>query len=157
VRQPLLTVVTGLAILSAACSGAAEQPTVLVTTTAQATTVTPLTMTTEALTMTTEAPVGGGDLIDEGKSIAARNGCAACHSADGAALVGPTWQGLYGKDQLLDDGTSVVVGDDYLLRAIVDPSVEVVDGFPAGVMPETFRESLTDRDIEALIEYIKSL
>src|SRR5829696_6182792 len=44
-------------------------------------------------------------LAAEGKDIAARNGCAACHGANGEGGVGPPWVGLLGCEVELNDGS----------------------------------------------------
>ena len=48
----------------------------------------------------------------DGMAIATANGCLACHSTDGSASVGPTWQGVLGIDRELASG-QVVVGEGY--------------------------------------------
>ena len=82
-------------------------------------------------------------------------GCQACHSNDGTALVGPTWQGLYGTQEELEDGTTVLVDDAYIAESIRDPNARVVAGFTAGLMPATL--GVKDEDIPHIIEYMKSL
>lgn len=90
-----------------------------------------------------------------GRDIAHRAGCASCHGADFAGGSGPSWQGIYGEAVTLDDGTTVIVGDDYLHDSIVDPGSQVVDGFPP-TMP-SFRGQLSDDEIDAVIAYIAAL
>ncbi len=97
------------------------------------------------------------DPVALGQKVAETQGCLACHSIDGTRLVGPTWQGLFGKEEALEDGRTVTVDEEYLYRAIVDPDAEIVAGFPPGVMPQNYGELLSDQEIQALIEYIKSL
>ena len=82
-------------------------------------------------------------------------GCLACHSTDGSALVGPTWQGLYGTQEALEDGTSVTVNDGYIKESIQDPNAKITAGFTAGLMPPTL--GVKDEEIPHIIEYIKSL
>ena len=99
----------------------------------------------------------GVDLVAEGKTLAGRNGCAACHSPDGTPLAGPTWQRIYGKTETLDDGSTVLLDDEYLEGSIVDPDAQIVDGYVTGVMPKDFGDRLSDDEIEAIVAYIKSL
>lgn len=93
---------------------------------------------------------------ESGATVAEEAGCLACHTTDGADSTGPTWQGLFGSEVTLTDGSTVVADEDYLRRAIVDPAAEVVEGY-APVMTTGFGDRLSDEEIEALIEYIRSL
>ncbi|MBY6185664.1 c-type cytochrome [Marinobacter hydrocarbonoclasticus] len=88
-----------------------------------------------------------------GADLAQAKGCLACHSLDGSTMIGPSWKGLAGSERTLLDGTTVVADTDYLRRAIVEPAVEVVEGYPP-VMPVV---SLTEAEIQDLINTIESL
>ena len=90
-----------------------------------------------------------------GEQLVAQYGCNACHSIDGSALVGPTWQGLYGTQETLDDGTAVAVDDEYITESIKDPNAKITAGFTAGLMPPTL--GVKDEEIPHIIEYMKSL
>lgn len=96
------------------------------------------------------------DPVARGAQLAQQYGCLACHSTDGTALVGPTWQGIYGSTEALQDGTTVVVDDAYLHESIVDPAAKIVQGFP-NVMPPTVAADMTEEQIADVIEFIKSL
>ncbi len=93
------------------------------------------------------------DAAREGREVALNRGCAACHGEDGEGGVGPTWQGLFGSMVALEGGGSTTADDAYLRRAIVDPDAEVV----AGVTISMPVNNLSDREVEALIAYIKEL
>ena len=84
-------------------------------------------------------------------------GCNACHSTDGATLVGPTWQGLYGTEEELEGGGSALVDDDYVIESIKDPNARITAGFTAGLMPTQETLGLSDDDILHIIEYMKTL
>lgn len=92
-------------------------------------------------------------LAEQGRALAQSKGCVACHSADGAPGVGPTWKGLYGHTGTFADGSSAKVDDDYLRTEIREPQARVVKGF-APVMPKL---PLTDEEVAALVAYIRSL
>lgn len=85
------------------------------------------------------------------------NGCAACHSIDGSTILGPSWQGIYGREEHLTDGSSVIVDDAYIRESIVDPNAKIVEGFQPNLMPATFGTTLSDADIDAIIAYMKGL
>jgi cytochrome c oxidase subunit 2 len=89
----------------------------------------------------------------EGRAVALDRGCAACHGENGEGGVGPGWLGLFGSTVDLEDGGSVLADDAYLRRAIFDPDSEVVAGSTIS-MPVT---NLSEREVEALIVYIKEL
>lgn len=90
-----------------------------------------------------------------GASLYTNKGCNACHSVDGAPGVGPSFKGLFGKNEALQDGTSVDVDENYLRESILIPQAKIVKGF-APVMP-AFKGLLKDEEVDALITYIKTL
>ena len=65
-------------------------------------------------------------------------GCVVCHTPDSRAGVGPTWQGIYGSEETLADGTTVTVDDAYIRESILDPNAKIVKGFPPNIMPPNF-------------------
>jgi cytochrome c oxidase subunit 2 len=95
----------------------------------------------------------GLSLSEQGRMLAETRGCLGCHSVDGSAGVGPTWQGLFGKTETLSDGSTVVVDADYLKESILNPGARVVKGF-APIMPPG---SFSDEELDALIAYTEGL
>ncbi|WP_426338677.1 cytochrome c oxidase subunit II [Pseudoduganella sp. S-14] len=89
----------------------------------------------------------------QGRLIAQSKGCVACHSVDGAPSVGPTWKGLFGRQETLEGGTTVAVDEAYLKQSINDPKAKVVKGFP-NIMPPN---QLSDEEMAAMIDYIKTV
>lgn len=102
---------------------------------------------------------GGADedtpLPELGKKLYTAKGCNACHSVDGVSGVGPTWQGVFGKTRDFTDGTSAVADENYLRTSIVNPNDKIAAGY-APVMP-AYAGILSDREINAIIEYIKTI
>ena len=92
---------------------------------------------------------------DLGGQIYLKYGCNACHSTDGTTLVGPTWQGLYGTEEALEDGTAALVDEAYIVESIKDPNARITKGFTAGLMPATL--GVTDDEILHIVEYMKTL
>ena len=90
-----------------------------------------------------------------GEQLVAQYGCNACHSTDGTTLVGPSWLGLYGTEESLDDGTTATVNDEYIKESVQDPNAKITAGFTAGLMPPTL--GVKDEEIPHIIEYMKSL
>ncbi|MCH7479259.1 MAG: c-type cytochrome, partial [SAR324 cluster bacterium] len=97
------------------------------------------------------------ETVTAGRLLAQRFGCAACHTDNGNPSIGPTWKGLYGKQETLLDGSKVTVDESYLQKAIVEPNAQIVKGFPPSNMPGDYRGKLTDSEIRTLIGYMKAL
>jgi cytochrome c oxidase subunit 2 len=93
-------------------------------------------------------PEGAGQLL------VSANGCAACHSINGAAGIGPTWFGLFGSQVKLKDGTTVVADEAYITESIKHPQAKIVAGFETQLMP-TY--DFTDEQIANIVAYIKTL
>jgi cytochrome c1 len=62
---------------------------------------------------------------------------------------------LYGSQVQLEDGSTVVADDGYLAESIRDPGAKIVAGF-GPEMPPAY-SSLPDEDVNAIVEYVKSL
>ena len=104
-----------------------------------------------------QARTATADAIELGSRIYRRKGCAACHSLDGTRKQGPTWKGLYGSKREFTTGQVVIADDEYLRRSIFKPRAQVVKGFPRSLMPKDLRRKLSDEQVEAIIELIKSV
>jgi cytochrome c oxidase subunit 2 len=92
---------------------------------------------------------------DRGKMLYEKQGCSTCHTTDGSPRVGPSWKGIWGKMEGLSDGSMVKVDENYVHESILDPQAKIVRGF-APAMP-TYKGKLSDKDIDGLMEFIKSL
>ncbi len=71
---------------------------------------------------------------ERGQQFYIELGCRGCHSLDGTAVVGPTWQGIYLRQEALTDGTTVTVDEEYIRNSILNPDAQIVQGFNPGVM-----------------------
>ncbi len=94
---------------------------------------------------------------ERGKQLAELNGCVGCHTADGSSSVGPTWLGLFGSEKLLADGDTILVDEAYLLKSILDPNAQMVEGFLSDLMPKVYENTFSQTEINDLIAYIRSL
>jgi cytochrome c oxidase subunit 2 len=82
--------------------------------------------------------------------------CTNCHSLDGSVTVGPTFKGRFGTSDVVEVAGvehGVALDEAYYRRAIEDPGAEIVKGYPP-VMPKA---SLSDEDLSAVIQYIRTL
>ena len=88
--------------------------------------------------------VKAGEVVFSGKG-----GCVACHKAGkiGASPVGP-------------DLTQIakIQTPDYIMRKILDPKgMGTVSGYPPGVMPQTFGQTLTAKEYTDLVAFMLTL
>jgi len=90
-----------------------------------------------------------------GEKIYKEKGCNACHSVDGSVVIGPSFKGLYGREGVLEGGSSYTADENYIRKSILEPQEEVVKGFQP-VMP-SFKGILSDDEITAIIAYVKTL
>ena len=89
-----------------------------------------------------------------GREVAESTGCFACHSLDGTQVVGPTWQGLWGKNIPLADGTTALADADYIAESIREPAAKLVEGF-APVMIPYDEDTISEADLQALIVFLQ--
>lgn len=93
---------------------------------------------------------------DPAIALADKKSCLTCHSLDGTVMVGPTFKGLSGHDAVVvlnGKEKAVLRNDDYLKEAILNPSAQIIKGYPAAmpVIP------ITDQELKQLIDLIKRL
>jgi cytochrome c oxidase subunit 2 len=74
-------------------------------------------------------------------------GCNGCHTIDGVAGAGPTWLDLFGKTENMVDGSTIFVDEDYIRKSILNPSIQLVDGY-ADSMPKDFFDRIAAREAE---------
>jgi len=88
-------------------------------------------------------------------ALKSRN-CLSCHSIDGVPMVGPTFKGSYGKQEIVLVGgqeSTIAVDDAYLVKAIQEPGAEILKGYPPAMPPVP----LPDEEVADIIAYLKSL
>ncbi len=89
-----------------------------------------------------------------GRDIANEKGCFACHSVDGRQLAtGPTWLDIWGGTVELDDGTTRVRDEAYIVKSILDPHAEIVLGYT----PTMTAIELTEEELQSILDYMKVL
>jgi cytochrome c oxidase subunit 2 len=94
-------------------------------------------------------------LVQLGRLVYENKGCQTCHSIDGSRSQGPSWKGIWGKEEMCTDGVARKVDENYVRESIINPNFRVIKGYEP-IMP-TFQGLLREREIMGVIEYIKSL
>jgi mono/diheme cytochrome c family protein len=88
-----------------------------------------------------------------GQRLYQGSGCAGCHGGDGGGGVGPALVGLRDTERPLLDGTTVIADQDYLVRSIMDPNAQLVDGYSLR-MPSN---NLSREQVDDIIAFIDEL
>lgn len=84
-----------------------------------------------------------------------QQGCVSCHTLDGKAGTGPSFQGLWGRQEKLTTGDTVLVDENYVRESILDPMAKIVDGYQP--VMQSYKGRLTEDKLRSLIAFIKSL
>ena len=95
----------------------------------------------------------------EGLKLLRGTGCLACHSLDGAKLVGPSFAGLFGSQRTVNEGNTqktVTADEAYITSSIYDPNLQIVEGYARNLM-QSYRELLTEEQIGIITEYLKTI
>jgi mono/diheme cytochrome c family protein len=96
-------------------------------------------------TTTAEQPSGSPEA---GKAVFASAGCGSCHAFSAAGSSGTTGPNL---DESLDGKDA-----EYIRTAIVDPNADVAEGYSEGVMPQTYEEQLSPKQLDDLVAFLTS-
>src|SRR6185312_3186592 len=81
-----------------------------------------------------------------GAQVFANKGCGGCHTLAAANSGGTTGPDL---DEVLPGQSEAEIEE-----SIVNPNAVIAQGYPANVMPENFKETLTSEEIKNLVEYL---
>jgi cytochrome c2 len=105
-----------------------------------------------------------GDKLFHQAAIGKNNvaGCGTCHSTEpNKTIVGPTLAGIApdAEGAFKESGYKGTAKNaaDWLREAIVNPNVDVVEGFQPNVMPQNFKDELTSAQINDLVAYLQTL
>jgi len=92
----------------------------------------------------------------DGATVFQRSGCVGCHNVDGTpGGIGPSLKGLWGSEENLQGGATVMVDEEYLRESIMNPMAKIVDGY-GPVMP-SYAAQLSEEEVTALVLYLREL
>ena len=91
---------------------------------------------------------GSGADENSGEAVFTPAGCGGCHAFEPAGTDAQVGPGL----DAVDPGSAPL--EDFLREAIVDPNAEIAQGYQPSVMPETYESSLSDEQLDALVQYL---
>jgi cytochrome c oxidase subunit 2 len=96
----------------------------------------------------------GESLASAGAKRFVEHACNTCHAEKPGAR-GPSLNGVFGKQQRLANGQTVLVDEAYVRDSIVNPQSKLVDGYPP-IMP-TYQGLVSEEGLLQLVAYVKSL
>ncbi len=108
--------------------------------------------------LTTESEIGTLPLVQRGAKYFQTRACASCHNVDNpAAKVGPSLYQRWGKEALVDGGEKLIFDENYVRQSMLEPQAHIAAGFPKPSPMPSFQGQLSESELSAVIEYIKSL
>jgi cytochrome c oxidase subunit 2 len=93
-----------------------------------------------------------GSLASQGEKVFQDRACHTCHFTGRA----PNLVGLFGKSEVLADGSSIRVDEAYVRESILDPSRKIVSGYPSPSQMPSYR-GISEEELIQLIAYLRSL
>ena len=111
---------------------------------------------TEYYAILRDGPPGAGPMapVALGEKVYNQYACQSCHSADGSAGVGPSWQNIWGQPR--PGSEEGVVDEAYIVQSILYPQAYIVPGYENGNMP-SYDGQLNDEQIAGVAAYIREL
>jgi len=94
-----------------------------------------------------------------GLTIMKQNACFSCHSQDGTRLVGPSFKGIFGKEEeVIVDGAekTVTVDREFIIESIKNPNAAVTKTYQPGLMTN-YGTILSDEQINHIVDYLETL
>jgi cytochrome c oxidase subunit II len=98
--------------------------------------------------------LGAGSLSQRGEQLFNDLACNTCHLSDGSGR-GPSLVNKFGSPEELSSGARVTVDESYVRESILRPQEKLVAGYQP-LMP-TFQGLVSEENVMALVEYVKSL
>jgi cytochrome c oxidase subunit 2 len=109
----------------------------------------PTTTTTTTTTSTSTTPSSSSAA---GLSVFNANGCSGCHTLSAANATGTTGPDLDKLVSFAQQANQPLPA--FVHESIVDPNAYVQSGYSKGVMPETFGQSLSKTQLDALVTFL---
>ncbi|GAB1421719.1 hypothetical protein MASR2M15_19010 [Anaerolineales bacterium] len=115
---------------------------------------------TEAIlaALPTGDPVRGEALYtgNERSELSTRLGCSGCHFGGAAAPATETTFERFNTTYSSESALSGATFEHYIVESIVHPEAFIAPGYTGGIMPATYGDSLSNKDLADILEYLKS-
>ncbi|NOX87225.1 MAG: cytochrome c oxidase subunit II [Chlorobi bacterium] len=94
-----------------------------------------------------------------GLTLMKQNACFSCHTRDGTRLVGPSFKGLFGRQETVivnGEEKNITADRDYIMESIKNPNASVVKSYQSGLMIQ-YGNVLNDEQINSIIDYLETI
>ena len=93
------------------------------------------------------------DPVARGRVVYDERGCGACHIITGVSegIVGPNLNNIGEVAATRQEGVSA---SDYIRQSILAPNAYIVEGYSENLMPQNFRDLISDPELNDLIEFL---
>ncbi|MFU8843249.1 MAG: cytochrome c oxidase subunit II [Bacteroidales bacterium] len=94
-----------------------------------------------------------------GLQVLKKNACLSCHSLDGTKLIGPSFKGVWGKQEIVitdNQEREITIDEAYIRQSIYEPESDLVKGYNRGLMI-SYKELVSEEEVQDIIEFIKTL
>jgi hypothetical protein len=81
------------------------------------------------------------------------SGCGACHALTDAGTTGVSGPVMDGLGELAASRIEGLSAEDYIRQSIFEPGAYIVEGFQP-IMPANYGTSLSEEDLNILVEYL---
>lgn len=108
--------------------------------------------------LVSESEVGQLPMAQRGAKYFQTRACASCHNVDSAAVkIGPSLFQRWGKESVQDDGSKIQFDENHVRESLLQPQARIAMGFPKPSPMPSFQGQISESELSAIIEYIKSL
>lgn len=104
---------------------------------------------------------GGKKILEVGRVLVGEDGynCISCHqnpdAGQNAMGAGPSWVGL--GTRAATQHPDYASAEDYIRTSIINPNAYIVDGYAAGIMPQTYADQMSEEDLNLIVAYLSLL
>ncbi|MGA0332889.1 MAG: cytochrome c oxidase subunit II [Kiritimatiellia bacterium] len=98
------------------------------------------------------AAADSSDPAEAGKQIFQAN-CMVCHNGKPGAI-GPNMVNKFGTMRQLEDGSEILMDENYVRNSMINPNEHIAKGYPAAMT--AFKGTLTPKQMNQVIAYLKS-
>lgn len=95
-------------------------------------------------------------LWEIGQILHTTKGCSSCHTVNGSAGTGPTWDNAWGTTVPLKGGGTVLYDENYVRTSVYNPGAQLHDGF-ANQMTVFTPAQINERELGAIMAFMMHL